>query len=256
MRSFKVILFALLVFSLCSCAVIENPFEALTGSTAESSAKSSAESSAENPEDGLISVDNETAGTVLDYFAEIAFASEYGTSPGRVCRWEDEIVYEVTGTPTETDLELIDYLTGELNSIEGFPGIREKGTGDRANFKIMFISQGEILEEFEDAPEGCTGMSQFNWETDTCRIISAKAAISNTEVEERESTVCEEILQSLGLAMDSHAHPDSVFYQGRCVYKRPSKLDFTIVKLLYNPALDTGMPKSDAISAAANLLPW
>ncbi|MBQ7827541.1 MAG: DUF2927 domain-containing protein [Clostridia bacterium] len=208
------------------------------------------------PEDGGITVEGKSAGVVLDYFAEIAFGSEYGSAPEKLCRWEKPVVYKVTGEPTDKDLELIGTLCEKLNSIEGFPGISEAGIFDKANFEIMFISRGEIVEQFSDATEACVGMSEYRWLSDTCEIISARAAIDKAESEERASTVCEEFLQALGLAKDSYSHADSVFYQGKCVYSRPSVLDWAMVELLYHPALRGGMSKYEAITAAAGILSW
>lgn len=219
------------------------------------STEKTVESAVTEPSDA-IEVASETAGTVLDYFAEIAFGSEYGDSSDRLCRWEDRILYKVTGNPSDSDTELIEYLTDKLNKIKGFPGIEKAGIGDTANFEIMFITRDEIIKLFDDATDACTGMSEYTWDTESYRIIKARAAIDSDEVEERESTVCEEILQSLGLAMDSYTHKDSVFYQGKCVYRRPSKLDFAMVELLYHPEMKTGMTRHEAIVCAAGILKW
>lgn len=208
------------------------------------------------PEGGGVAVEGKSAGVVLDYFAQIAFGSEYGNSTEKLCRWEKPVVYKVTGEPTDKDLELIGTLCDKLNCIEGFPGISEAGVFDEANFEVMFISRGEIVEQFPDATEACVGMSEYRWLTESCEIISARAAIDKAETEERASTVCEEFLQAMGLAKDSYSHADSVFYQGKCVYSRPSALDWGMVELLYHPALRGGMSRYEAITAAAGILAW
>lgn len=242
-----------LAIVLCACAGGGEP--QITGDgTVTGEATSYVDPAA--PEDGGLAVGSETAGTVLDYFTEIAFGSEYGTASEKLCRWEEKIVYKVTGSPTESDLELIGILTDRLNGIGSFPGIKEASLGEKANFEIMFITRAEMMEKFDHATEACAGMSEYRWSTETCEIIGARAAIDCEEEEERASTVCEEILQSLGLAMDSYAHADSVFYQGKCIYQRPSELDWGLVELLYHPELRAGMSRYEAISAAAGVLAW
>lgn len=208
------------------------------------------------PADGGIGLENATAGEILDYFAEIAFGSEFGTSAEKLCRWKTKIFYTVTGTPTDSDKALIDELAEKLRGIENFPGIEKADSAEDANFEIMFIPRSEIVEKFGNATQSCVGMSEYNWNTDSCEIISARAAIDVDATSERESTICEEFLQAMGLAKDSYAHMDSVFYQGKCVYKRPSELDWTMVRLLYHPELHPGMSKYEAVKAASVLLAW
>jgi len=208
------------------------------------------------PADGGISIRSATAGEILDYFSEIAFGSEFGTSSGRLCRWKDTIVYCISGSPKEKDIALVRELVVKLNTIPGFPGMAETEDAEDANFEIMFIPRSEIIEKFSNATDACVGMSEYNWSINTCEIISARAAIDCDEVTERNSTICEEVLQALGLAKDSYEHIDSVFYQGKCVYNRPSELDWALVQVLYHPTLRTGMSKYEAISAASGILAW
>ena len=208
------------------------------------------------PSDGGISAESATPGEILDYFSEIAFGSEYGTSSERLCRWKSPIIYCVSGNPRERDLSLVRELAAKLNEIDGFPGITETDTAEDANFEIMFITRSEMIEKFSDATEACSGMSEYSWSINTCEIISARAAIDCDEEVERNSTICEEMLQALGLARDSYEHIDSVFYQGKSVYNRPSELDWTLVRLLYHPELREGMSRYEAIKCAAGILAW
>lgn len=248
----------LIVLLLCSCGLTD-PSDKMPGSAEKNAAESSDATEYVDPaapEDGGIDIEVHTAGVIMDYFAEVAFGSEFGNSPLQLCRWEREIVYTVTGSPAEADLELIATVAERLNTIEGFPGMRRTNDADDANFEIMFITRAEIIEQFKNADESCKGMSEFHWYTDSCEIFKARAAIDCEAVEERESTVCEEVLQALGLARDSFQHRDSVFYQGTCLYRRPSELDYTMVRLLYHPELSTGMSRYEALTAASALLKW
>lgn len=208
------------------------------------------------PADVGIYSDAYSPGEIMDYFFEVAFGSEYGTSSDRLCRWVSEIHYEIIGDCTESDRELMDYLFETLNSIDGFPGIRAARFGERVNFKIYFVTRDELYEMFEYANEDCTGMSEYSWRTETCEIFEARAAIDCEETYERESTICEEILQSMGIGNDSMSYQNSVFFQGTCLYKRPSSLDIAVVELLYSPALSVGMTKAEAIPVAASALRW
>lgn len=250
MRGIKALICTALALILCSCNAGGSP-AIPEGTEAVTSFIDPAA-----PADGGIAVEGKTAGEILDYFSEIAFGSEYGDAPEQLCRWADTIIYKVTGDPTEADLELIGILADRLNGIEHFPGIREAGTLDKANFEVMFVPREQITELFSHATDACIGMSEYRWLTETGEIVSARAAIDSAEEEERASTVCEEFLQALGLAKDSYSHADSVFYQGKCVYTRPSELDWAMIKLLYRPELTPKMSRYEAIKAAAGVLKW
>lgn len=248
MRAFKLLSAVLALLLTVSCAYLpnESPDDAVTTAVITDAVT----------EEPGIAVEGKTAGVVLDYFAEIAFGSEYGDSSGRLCRWTDTVIYRVTGEPTEDDLELVAYLCEKLNGIEGFPGIKEAGVFDSPNFEIMFVPRSAIVEEFSHATETCVGMSEYSWNTGTYEIIGARAAIDSAATEERNSTICEEFLQAMGLAMDSYSHRDSVFYQGKCVYNRPSELDFAMIRVLYHPSLRCGMTKKEALASAVDILEW
>ncbi len=257
MRIFKSLISVALSLSLCSCAFFSAPEHGSVSSTADSDSDTvSSYVDPAAPEDGGLSLKSDSAGHILDYFAEVAFGSEFGDNTEKLCRWESEILYTVTGECRDGDIELIGILVDRLNSIEGFPQMREAGFNEDANFEIMFITRAEITELFDEANENCAGMSEYHWYTDSCEIFKARAAIDCNEEEERLSTICEELLQSLGLAKDSYAHRDSVFYQGKCIYSRPSELDYAMVELLYHPKLKAGMSRYEAITAAAGLLKW
>ncbi len=254
-RLFKIITLCVsLCFVLCCCNSGTNEKKPVHSSTATSEITEYIDPAA--PADGGISIKSATAGEILDYFSVIAFGSEFGTSSGRLCRWKDSIVYHISGNPKDSDVALIRELSVKLNTIEGFPGITESDNSADANFEIMFIPRSEMMEKFNDATDACSGMSEYSWSVNTCEIISARAAIDCDEKTERNSTICEEFLQALGLARDSYEHIDSVFYQGKSVYNRPSELDWTLVRLLYHPALRTGMSKYEAIGAASGILAW
>ena len=70
----------------------------------------------------------------------------------------------------------------------------------------------------------------------------------------RAGVICEEIIQSLGLSNDSYTYPDSIFYQGYSEISWPSELDWTLVELLYHPALRLGMTADEVRQVLLPLL--
>ena len=207
-------------------------------------------------EAGTLTVPDMSAGEILDYFCDVALDSEYGETEHRVCRWESPISYTVEGAATDEDLALIAELCDRLNEIDGFPGIRKAIIAQTANFTVSFVPREEIPGMFTSADENCVGMAEYSWDVETGEILSARAAITADLTDERESTICEEFLQSLGPANDSYEHIDSVFYEGRTLVPRPSKLDWAVLALLYSPKLTTGADKKTAMVQAAGVVAW
>ena len=65
---------------------------------------------------------------VLTYFQEVCNQLEYtdGTSdPALTKKWLAPLVYRIYGEPTEEDLSVLADFCEELNTVPGFPGIRE-----------------------------------------------------------------------------------------------------------------------------------
>ena len=204
--------------------------------------------------DGTIAVKNVSPGTILDYFSEIAIGSEYGESAEIICKWTKRIRYCVEGDATDADRELLERLCERLNEIDGFPGISEALISSTANMTVSFVSRDEIEQMFENADQNCAGMASYEWENG--EIISARCAIDRDLTTERECTICEDFLQSLGPARDSYMFPNSVFYQGFTITPFPIDLDFAVLEILYSPALPAGTPRLEAMSAAATLVKW
>lgn len=219
----------------------------------ESSENNNKQDKAENDE---YYADKISAGKILDYFSEIAFGSEYGESHDILCKWKTPVYYSISGNYCDEDKQLILSLAESLNNIKGFPGISEASGSNKANFKIMFIPKTEIIKEFSSADENCVGMSEFRWNAASGEIISAKCAVDPSLDAERAATVCEEFLQSMGIAKDSYEYVNSVFYQGVTYTTKPADIDWIILKLLYHPSMECGINKKTAMSSAALLVKW
>lgn len=228
---------------LCSCVIFNN------------AGKSGEKQTVEAPKDP-IAVKNVSAGTILDFFADVAIGSEYGDGGNVVCKWTKRVKYYIDGDATDDDRELISRLCEELNGIEGFPGIGEVSSESAANMIVMFVDRDEIPKLFEHADAKCGGMAQYEWDSSTGEIKSARCAIDKALGADRRNTVCEEFIQALGPAKDSYMFTESVFYQGYTLMPFPSELDFAVVRMLYSPRIPAGTPRLEAISLAAQLLEW
>jgi hypothetical protein len=99
-------------------------------------------------------------------------------------------------------------------------------------------------------------MAQYEWDGETGEIISARCAIDSALGADRQNTICEEFLQSLGPAQDSYMFSESAFYEGYTLMPFPADVDFAVMALLYSTRIPSGTPRLEAISLAAQLLDW
>ena len=208
------------------------------------------------PPDEPIAVANRSAGTLLDFFADVAFGSEYGEGADIVCKWEKRVKYYIKGDATDEDRELIARLCERLNEIDGFPGVSEASGEASADMTVSFIPRDEIRSTFANATADCAGMAMYEWDPETGEILSARCAIDSALGADRKNTVCEEFLQSLGPARDSYMFSESAFYQGYTLMPFPSETDFAVLRILYSPRITVGMSRLEALSVAATLLDW
>ena len=227
-------------------AVLLAALLSLAGCTAQTSAEPS----------GPITAEGYTAQQICDYFAELAFGSEFGGYRGTICKWTKEIVMHVSGDYAEGEIAVLEDLAARLNGIAGFPGIRMTDDADEANFTVAFVMQGELAALFGAQAENSSGMTKFYWTKKGGEIVRAEVGIASniTPMNAKASVICEEVLQALGLCCDSYSYPESVFYEGYNGRLRPAEIDWALVSLLYSDALAPAMPESDAMAQARLLL--
>lgn len=203
-----------------------------------------------------ITAEGYTAEQIYEYFAQIAFASEYGGYRGTVCKWTEEIVCSVSGDYAEGEMDVLRDLAARLNAIEGFPGVKVTENAEEANFTVNFVMQGELRTIFGESAAASSGMSRFYWTKKGGKIIRAETGIASniTPMNAKASVICEEFLQALGLSSDSYDYPESVFYEGYNGALRPAEIDWALIELLYSESITPGMAEEEALKQARVLL--
>jgi len=73
-------------------------------------------------------------------------------------------------------------------------------------------------------------------------------AIDEISQQERSHLIREELTQSLGIMNDSYSFEDSIFYQGWTDTINYLPIDRTIISLLYDPRLKSGMTQEQVRS--------
>ena len=179
---------------------------------------------------------------VILYFNEVALDAEFveGGDPSRLQKWTAPILFTIHGEPTKEDLETLYDFADWLNTIEGFPGIREAESAFESNLAIHFCSQNELLDIMGSNYYGVDGAVTFWYRND--EIYDATICY-RTDLDQylRNSVILEEIYNGLGPVQDTALRPDSIIYTEFSQPQSLTEMDELILKLLYHPSMRCGM---------------
>ncbi|HEY4695445.1 MAG TPA: DUF2927 domain-containing protein [Candidatus Hydromicrobium sp.] len=184
----------------------------------------------------------------IEYFFEIAFGAEYGFSGSVLHKWASDIRIRVNGTPTNADLDTLNQIVAELNTLVS--SISFSIVTDNPNIDIYFtnVSQFPLIE-----PNYIPGNMGFFWGWwDTAgdffkgRIL---IALDRVNQQERSHLIREELTQSTGLIRDSWRYQESIFYQGWTGTTAYAQIDRALINLLYDLRLRSGMTQDEVKDA-------
>ena len=183
---------------------------------------------------------------MLDYFGEVVLDVEYSDGIGdvtKVQKWLSPIYYNYYGNPTAEDKAVLEALFGQLNAVPGFPGIYPAQGVDQENLSLSFLNKTEFNNQFLDVVHGeeAYGATQFWYWTATNEIYTARIGYrTDISQAERSSILIEEIINTLGIS-DTVLRSDSIVYQYSNDNLALSDVDWVILKILYDPAVQCGM---------------
>ena len=187
-----------------------------------------------------------TSHQVWEYFEEVVLRTEYSEGTGNaalVQKWKEPILYSIDGNPTEEDLSVLTALFAQLNEIPGFPGIYARAEGEPSNLMIGFWDSENFNDYFLEFLNGedAYGAARFWYYNDTNEIYTANVGY-RTDIDQstRTSVLIEEIINMLGVS-DTVLRTDSIVYQYSNDNTALSEIDWLILKLLYDPAIQCGM---------------
>ena len=192
-----------------------------------------------------------TSEQVIDYFLLTALNAENGVSLGRVIKWTDKITVSVTGNYLDKDVELIKKLCAAFNKTDGFPGATVVTDSANADVIMMFAGSAELsrhIENYSILDDGYCGMIPDVSFRLKKAVIGINSGMLNRK--KRDSVICEELMQAMGLPNDSTAYKESIFYQKSDSRAWPSAIDWGVFTILYNPGIEPGMNKKEARATA------
>lgn len=184
----------------------------------------------------------------LNYFNEIAFYSEITEKENKpITRWEEDVVFKIVGNTSQENLELIDSVLNEINSI-GLP-ISIKLSDTHYNSKLFIGNPYLYFKETNiRLSKNSLGRVNVNYKRFINEGEIHKAMVFINEeltIDQKKSVLLEELIQSLGLTGDSASRAKSLFYEIPKIITSVPPIDKQLLRLLYSEEVTTGMDSGD-----------
>ena len=195
------------------------------------------------PEHSALYIPDVSVEDVIRYFNEVCLDAEIVNSgdPSKLQRWEGQILYYCSGPATDEDRAVLETMVDRLNTIEGFPGMREVSDPDAANLHISFCGPDEYHALMGENFHGSDGGVTF-WYDGFDRIYDGIIGYrTDIDQETRNSVILEEIYNGLGPINDTNLREDSIIYSGFSTPQWLTPMDELILKLLYHPQMKCSM---------------
>lgn len=190
---------------------------------------------------------------LIDCFDQVAlYSNSGGSANGIVKRWEEPLHIKITGEYTSEDYDVITRHVETLNELGELPEISI--VDKDANFYIFFVPYDDMAATIPYCEQGCTGTVTIYWNAEY-EIDEAYVGIANdaTTQSVRNNQLLHYITSGLGLINNNDQDLNSIFQSGNTEIKALSSMDYTLIKMLYDPAVKPGMNLTEAEEA---LRPW
>ena len=210
--------------------------------------------------DGISPYSNESCARIrgnytaseLEYFAEIAFGSEFGSGRDFVVKWTKSLLrVSVVGDSSLDHMALTEVLD-EISIITGVLDFEYSSVNP--DIEVFFAPLSNLPIYIPEYVEGNWGFFYINWD-DNKRITHCKVAVATdvTSHQERQHLIREEVTQGMGLLNDSWLYPNSIFYQGWTTTTAYAPIDDALIEMLYRSEVQPGMSRSGAIDLLSGL---
>ena len=205
------------------------------------------EDSTEMPTEDLHSefyADGVSVDQVIAHFNKVVLGIESNAGTAEtslVQKWDAPINYRIEGMPTRQDAQNLNNLNKKLNEIEGFPGI-QAATGLEQNLTIYFLKDEDFKTQFSHVMEltGTYGIVQV-WHNDSNGIYSGRVGYRQSASQElRDLLIPEKLVEMLGVSQVTVQKEITSDFKPKTIIDL-SQLDWSVIKLLYNPRIHNGM---------------
>ncbi len=181
----------------------------------------------------------------IDYFSEIAFGAEYGSSDPRVRRWGEGPTVHINGAPTDQDLTTLSDVISDINALTTTVDVSLVEAD--ASVEVHFAWEDQFPQILSNYVPGNVGFFSVWW--DASQHIYRAVVLISVEIPQqaRNHIIREEVTQILGLMRDSYRYSDSIFQQSWTLVDAYSALDEQLIEMLYRPELVVGSLPDEAV---------
>lgn len=182
----------------------------------------------------------------IDYFLEVALGTEYGDSEQTIKKWAEDIKIDVLGTPTDADLQTLETVVEEINSL--IDGVEMVVVEQNPNVEMHFAEEddfGSIEPNYVPVNYG------FFWSywNGNDELYESRILVSTNEITqaERSHLIREEVTQVLGLMNDSNKYSDSIFFEDWTETNSYAEIDKSVIDMLYQEDIEPGMKAKEVV---------
>ena len=189
---------------------------------------------------------------LVNYFNEVALNAEFDDNPDKIIKWTEPMsLYIMKDGEFNSQVSIIKNTIKKINNlIKGEFKIQLIDSQPKSNAVIFLLEKDKVEllvpSFFEGIEEESAGLALIEYDADKYEIKRAKIFIDiNEPLESQESTILEELTQSIGLMNDSEKYSNSIFYQNKALDSintlEYSKMDIDLIKMLYHPKMKPGL---------------
>ena len=189
------------------------------------------------------------------YFDEIAIKQEFSSKDRRVKKWVNDIKIYCHGEWSKELKKELETIIKDLTPLVGNIKLKLVDNKNESNYVIFIGAPEKYVSSFEPQAKKFVknnfGLFWIYWD-DNYQINRGSMYIDPKRAKTsawQKHLLREELTQSLGLMNDSNKYKDSIFYKGHSLVNSYSKLDKTLIKILYSEEIKPNMSKKDAIRA-------
>ena len=179
-------------------------------------------------------------------FLEIARGAQRYGGPAVIHKWHQNILVQVRGYPTDEDLQVLQQVIQELNSL--LTGISITWSDASSNIIIYFEHSSKFSSIEPHYTPPFTAFYYSNWNTQTIMQSTILIACEGITQKKRNHHIYAMLIRNLGLTNRKSQDPDSIFYQGESETIIYTENDRTFVRMLYLPIIHHNMTIADAQS--------
>ncbi|MBN2570764.1 MAG: DUF2927 domain-containing protein [Ignavibacteriales bacterium] len=200
---------------------------------------------------GNLVYDGSQINTILSYYYEVAFGSEFTEDYSYIRKWNDDVkIFLPDNSFDELNNEL-NKIINEINALSSTTKLYIVESQKESNFIIYLGDKDTYVQKYESQArtyvEDNWGLFWIYW-NDNYEIYSGSMYVDiyrTDDIECQKHLLREELTQSLGLMNDSNKYPKSIFYDRWECTTEFLEIDEQLIRIHLSTNIKSGMTKNN-----------